>query len=427
MQTSNYTDRISALPSQVNLSAWVFWITFILSYLISRVLSIATYGVYRAGAVVLFLAVLLVLSRLSLLNRQLLITVLFLGGVVLVSAIINRSSLPQFVAFFRIPITAYLVYYLVAVYLNNRQRVEKVWRIMYFIAVIQLPVLIAQRLAYPFLPDRIKFSTSLGGQLALVDFGIGTFDGDAEMSFCLIALVILLLFWDQSAKLIKYKWPAAIWLTLTVLVANSQIQHFLIAGVWALYFLSNLRPKTVMTIGFGIAFLFVILGYFERAQILTFPPVIHTLYRVPMLFTDVHRQERIDMFLSGGHERDGALYYFFAEPVNWLGDGPGRYYNTLTRERSLGTWGHLFTFYSEIGMIGWILSMVVFFIIAFPFSIDRSKISVQVSWVQALMFLSVCVLTVTRYPMNTIPMIFTYCVVLIGYRIVAQPKQLRIL
>jgi hypothetical protein len=404
----------------------MFWITFVLSFMLSRPLIIATRGAYRIGVIVFALGLLLIVLRLRLKNPPLLISILLLGAVAAISGVINSSSPLQFISFARIPVTAYLVYYIVAGYFTNTERVIHVFRIMYLIALIQLPVLLAQRSLYPYLPASLKFSV-LQGQLEQVDFAMGTFDGDAPMTFFVISLLILLLFYKHSDTFIKYKWPMAIWLTLTVLVANSQIQHLLLAGIWFIYLLSHLRPKTIFVVMLGAAILVAAIGYLDQSGVLTFSPVEHTRARASQVFSTTGRQERIDLFLSGYHARDGAIFYYLKEPVNWFGDGPARYYNTVTRERTLGSWGHLFTFYAEVGVIGWALSMLIFFIIAFPLSIKPGELAIQVSWVQSLMFLSVGILSMARYPMNTIPMIFTYCIVLFGYSIVAQPRYWRVL
>lgn len=412
-------------PLKIDLSAWIFWITFILSFLATRPLIVLTSGMYRIGLVVFILGLILVLSRLRLVNRQLLISITLLGTVAIISGIINRSSLVQIVSFARIPLTAYLVYYLVAAYFTNKSRVNRVLRIMYWIALAQLPVLILQRVSYPYLPAQLKFSI-LQGQLNRVDFAMGTFDGDAHMTFFLIALLILLLFYENIGELVRYKWFMAAWLTLTVFVGNSQIQHLVIAVVWLLYLLSHLRPKTITLIGLGVALLIGTMGYLDQSGVLTFSPFEHTRHRAVRVFSETGRQERIDNFLAGQQSRDGAIYYYLEQDIKWIGDGPGRYYNTATRERTLGSWGHLFTFYAEVGVIGWLLSLLVFFVIAFPISIEPPKITISVSWVQVTMFISVLLVSIARYPMNTIPIIFTYCVTLIGYRIIAQPKLLRI-
>jgi len=410
---------------KIDLSTWIFWITFILSFLATRPLIVITNGRYRIGLVVFMLGLILVLSQLRLINRQLLLSIALLGIVAVISGVINHSSLVQIIAFSRIPLTAYLVYYLVAVYLTDENRVQRVFRIMYWIALVQLPILILQRISYPYLPSQLKFSV-LQGQLSTVDFAMGTFDGDAHMTFFLIALLILLLFYDQIGNIVKHKWFMAIWLTLTIFVGNSQIQQLVTVIVWFIYLLSHLKLKNLIIIGLGIALLVGAMNYLNQTGVLTFAPFKHTMVRATRLFSETGRQERIDKFLAGQQARDGAIYYYLEQDIKWIGDGPGRYYDTATRERTLGSWGHLFTFYAEVGVIGLLISLLVFFVIAFPLSITGSKVTLSISWVQVTMFISILILSLARYPMNTIPIIFTYCVTLIGYKIVAQPKQLRL-
>ena len=187
---------------KIDLSAWVFWLTLILSFVASRPLIVATSGKYRLGLAVFALGLLLVLSRLRLVNWQLLISISLLGVAMLLSGLINNSSIVEVISFVRIPIIAYLVYYLVAAYLTKKERVISTFRVMYIIALIQLPILVIQRISYPYMPERLKFGV-LTGQLSPTDFATGTFDGDASMSFLLIALLILLLFFKHSEEFLR--------------------------------------------------------------------------------------------------------------------------------------------------------------------------------------------------------------------------------
>jgi len=319
---SSYADsNQNGRSLKIDLSAWIFWLTFLLSYLFTRPLIVITSGIYRVGAVVFLLGLILVFSRLRLTNQQLLFGTLLLGIVVVISGIVNHSSLIQLSAFIRIPLTTYLVYYIVNIYFVDENRVLRVFRIMYWIALIQLPILVVQRLSYPYLPAQIKFS-GIQGQLNIVDFAMGTFDGDAHMTFFLIALLILLLFYDQIGKIVKYKWFMAIWLTLTIFVGNSQIQQLTTAIIWFLFLLSHLKLKNIILLGFGVALLMGTMTYLDNAGILTFRPFKHTMARATRVFSETGRQERIDEFMAGKQARDGAIYYYLEQDIKWIGDGP---------------------------------------------------------------------------------------------------------
>jgi hypothetical protein len=412
------TRRFSSYRLQIKPSALVFWLVFTLCYVfLSRLLTVATLGKYRLGAVILALSLFSVLSYGKLVkNAALLAMVAALCGVTAVSAWVNHVPLGQFASFVRIPIVAYLVYHLVQRFLNNKARVEKVLRLLYVIAAFQLPVIALQRLAYPWLPDRLKFGT-LAGQLSAADFGMGSFTGDASMSFLLVLLVILLLFDRRVQSIVRGRWPLAVWLTLTVLFTNSEIQHTTILLIWGIYLLTHLRLKTLVIIGVSVALLASLLGVLFQAGVMTFAPLQHTIGRASKLVGIFEGEVREETFFAGGHAREAAIYYYLSEPIKWIGDGPGTAYNTATRERTVGSWGHVFTFYAEVGLFGLMLSILIFFVIAFPIRIGRSTVRMRTSWVRALAFLSVVILAFAKYPMGDSPMMFTYCVILIGHQV----------
>jgi len=416
----------SSRQIKINVSALVFWLMFALCYLfLSRFLVIATLGKYRLGVVVVALSLLSLFFYRSLVkNIALIATTVALCGVILLSAWVNKVSLGEFISFVRIPIIAYLVYHLVWHFLNSQARAEKVLRYLYTIAAFQLPVIALQRFAYPWLPARLKFG-SLTGQLSLADFGQGSFTGDSSMSFCLVSLLILLLFDRRVQALVKKKWLVAVWLTLTVLFANSQIQHVTIVLVWGIFFLSHLRLKTFVAIGISAVVLVGLLAMLFQAGVMTFRPIYHTQAKVSRFLLMSEEEKREEAFLSGGHARDAAIQHYLHEPVKWIGDGPGMYYDTATRERTIGNWGHVFTFYTEVGLIGWLLSVCFFFVLAFPVRIGRSTVRMRASWVRLLMFFSINILCFAKYPMNDSSMMFTYCVILVGHQVLAvsQPKD----
>lgn len=418
---------LSTYAIKLNIAPWLFWMIFLLSCFLTRILDVALLGLFRTGAVVLLSSAMFVVYRFKLVNRTLLFIVTVFGALIALSAIVNHRGLIQFIAFFRIPVTAYLIYFVAYSYLKNKARVEKVLRLMYVVGCIQLPVLVVQRLAYPFLPDRLITGAGLA-LLSSDDFGTGTFQGDGAMTFFLLTLLILLLFWNQVTSIVKRKWLLAFWFSVTVLAGNSQIQHITLALIWVVFLVFRFNPKIFIGVTALFMIVFFVLGWLWQTGILTFTPIEHTVERIGAVVrsvtSPVFRQMQIERFLAGGHARAGATYYFLSQPIKWIGDGPGIYYNTVTRERTLGTWGHVYTFYAEVGLIGLVLSMLLFFIMAFPLTTYQTKIRLQIGMVPMMVFIAMTILSLAKYPMNNTPMIFTYSVILIGYRVLSSPKYL---
>lgn len=388
--------------------SYAFWGMFALIYLyLNRLLVVVTYENFRLGFFVLGLGLLVIIFNQKVVkNRILVIVIILFSGITIMSALVNQTPLIQFLAFIRIPLIAYLIYNLVVLYLNSDKRVIKVLRFIYFIAALQLPLIALQRFAYPWLPSRLIYTTTL------TDFGTGTFTSDTAMAFALIGLVVLLLFDKKVRSIIKRRWLLSMWLSVTILFSNSQIQHITIVIVWVLYIFSHLRINSIII---GIFLLVCVAGLillFSQSSLMTYPLLQNTLIKMSAVSQLFEENVNYDIFLSGGYARGAALSYYINQPVRWIGEGPGSVYDTSTGQRTVGAWGHVFTFYAEVGLVGLLLSFLVLFVLAFPVIIGKSSASIRVSWVGVLMFLTVVIVSFVKYPLGDTAIFFSYCLIL---------------
>ncbi len=410
--------RVSTKQSAVRIA---FWLVFALNYLyLNRLLIVATSEKFRLGVFVISLSFLVILLyRRVVKNIQLAFVVLLLVGVSLLSAWVNNIDGLQLLAFIRIPITVYLIYDLVWCYLKE-DRVRRVFQFMYWIAAIQLPVIVIQRVAYPFLPQRFLLKESL------IDFGMGTFSGDTSMAFTLMGLITLLLFDSNIQRLYKRWLLLAGWLSITVLFSNSQVQHISIFLVWGVFLLTHLRLRVILISALMPVFLITSIVILSQTGLMQFPFLQNTFTKVQSVIA-IYDEQSVDytLFFEGKHARSTATHYYLNQPLKWIGDGPGSVYNTITGQRTVGGWGHIFTFYAEVGLIGWGLSILIFFVIAFPILFGQATIKIRASWIGLLMFLAMNIVTVVKYPMGNSAMIFTYCLILIGHRVflAANPDE----
>lgn len=406
---------LSGRKLSINFIGIAFWIIFALNYFyLNRLLIVVSNDKFRLGVIVLGLSVFAILVYLRAVKDSVLVFLLLLFSFVsFYSAWSNNISWLQFLAFIRIPILVYLIFNLVRVYLNSNERIESVVRILYFIAVLQLPIIAFQRFIYPYLPERLILG------LSSTDFGMGTFTGDTAMAFTLVGLVIFLLFDHNVIRIIKQRWLLAVWLSLTILFSNSQIQHITIILIWGIYFVSHLKLNNIIL---GLVSVVVITGLIillSQSSLMTYPLIQRTFTRlseVSQVFDDNPDYERL---LEGRQARGAAISYYLNQPIKWTGDGPGSVYDTSTGERSIGGWGHIYTFYAEVGIIGLALSLLIFFVIAFPIHIGKSTLRIRVSWVPVLLFIAIILVTLVKYPLGNTAILFTYCILIIGNRVLS--------
>jgi hypothetical protein len=126
-------------------------------------------------------------------------------------------------------------------------------------------------------------------------------------------------------------------------------------------------------------------------------------------------------YLNGEYARMGALYHIFNSPVQWLGDGPSKYTDPLTRAMVRGNVGHFFTFYSEVGLFGWLASVLIFATMA----LRPHGTSIRFSWAILLSFIAIQFMTFVNNSLNDISVIFIYSILLKSYSLPPLPVFVR--
>jgi hypothetical protein len=384
-------------PLQGNLIRLTFYTVFFLIFCFSGLLSIITSHSYRMGLVSSLVIPLVVLYGIKF--DRVLFAYIILSLFVVLSALYNKSSLFDFVKFMRILGFSYLIYYLVARFVNS-DNIVKIIRICVIISVIQLPVILLQIFMY----NKLPFSWTMNA--APVDFDFGTFNYkcDYAMTFFLASLTIFLLFDHKWSYIVKRRMLLAIYLTVTIMIANAQVVKIIILLVWGAYMLRNFRLRTVFLI------VLLVVSVSQTATLLFNRGIIN---ENPLSFIfkaqgAMRAQNYINdaRYFSGGYGRSAALYYYMTHDILWFGDGPSRYSDVFTKTFVRGNTGHIYTFYSEVGLFGWIASMVVLFLITFRWKEWRFRDR----WVPWLMFISISVLSLTSHVMNDVAVMLIYCI-----------------
>ncbi len=379
---------------KINLNRITFRTLFAVVFCFSGLLTVVTGFQYRAA-----LASLLVVPSLLLYGiRPNIVNLTYSGlfGVVVLSALINQSSVIQVVLFLRILIFSFLIFYIVQKFVTSRSIVPLI-RACVVIAAFQLPVVVLQLFAYDYIP------TSWASRVTRQDFVFGTFNfsTDYAMTFFLTLLVAYLLFNHEKNRIIKHKWLVVLWLTFTVIIANAQIVKLFLFIVWGVYLTTHFRLKVLLATTITGLLITGASVWLSNHGILA-----------ENVFTFVVRllpnEERVlsqDSYLASEYSRHAAIVYLLTEGFTLFGDGPSQYYDVFSRTRLRGNTGHFFTFFSEVGSVGWLLSVLIFFFIAFP--IRKGKL--LISWMRVLMFVGINMLAFTAQVMNDVGVMLTYC------------------
>jgi hypothetical protein len=372
----------------------LLWTMLLLLYLLSGVLTFATNYVYRMGLMSLLIIPLVFVRGLRI--ERVLAGFALLTLEVVLSAFYNHSPLGDVIAFMRIPVFAYLMYYLVSVAVDEKN-ISRILRFLVIVACVQLPVVLLQWWSFDSLPASLKVD------VGVIDYGFGTFNykTDYSLSFLLILLVTWLLFDEKRGRIIRYRWPVILWLSLTVLVLNAQILKVSIVLVWGVYLITHLRLRAMLAALCGAAILWFGADVMYQAGWLTESPV-QVIYRFQY---ESRRADDPSRYLEGNYDRWSGLWFLLSGKVPLLGDGPSVYTDAVTRTMTRGNTGHFFTFFSEVGPLGWGASVLIYALIAFPILRGRLRIGI----VPVVSFVVVLLLGFTSQTMNDIAVMFTYC------------------
>lgn len=389
----------------------VFYAVYFLTFIISGhiiMLDITPY--YRLGIV----ATLLV-APIWLLRARLKIDLMFwafVGCIVttIISSVYNDIGIARSLLFSRSFIYSYFAYYIVNLYIHSNN-ITRIMQLCITTALIQLPLVLAQQIfLYDLLPGNLRKNVNV------LDFDFGTFVGDASLSFFLNLLIIFLLFDKQGRHIISYRWPILLWLTATIWVANSELGKLVSIIIWATYLVIHFyRPRVVIGCFFALA---VLWGVAQSTGLYT--TVTERFYKKLTHDALAVDDGRVNAYLNGKAYKGAALYYYLNSDILWIGDGPLAYSNPVDKSKVRGNFGHSFVFYSEIGIFGWLLSLGIFFFIAFD-GLPRRFSTFR--WTNFMVFVALCAMTLSVTVMSNISYIIISAIVAKSHMIPAVAKE----
>lgn len=396
----NYRHPLLYLEFRLQPAKLIFFSIFFLVYCFSGMLSALTGFQYRMG-LVSFIAIPLLLLR-GVRIARVEVMYIILTTVIFASFLVNNTSFFDFATFVRIPVFSFLVYYTSSQYIT-RLNIDKILRYCLSIGMLQMPVMILQFLSYEYLPIYIR------SRAAHHDIGFGTFNWgtDNSMTLFLGLLVAFILFDRNRNYIVKRKWIVVSWLTLSILISNAQLGKIFIILIWALYVFRFFSFRTLLSVIFAGIFLTILVSVYGATN-LSDENVTTFVDRLNISSA----QESVEQYLEGKkYARSGALYYFLTNPIQWLGDGPSKYSNPYSWTLIRSNTGHLFKFYSEVGLLGLLFSYLVFFLMIFPGDLRHMR----VSWLQVIMCISVVLYSLVSETMNDIGIVLTYSIFSLVY------------
>ncbi|PIV92779.1 MAG: hypothetical protein COW44_12935 [Flavobacteriaceae bacterium CG17_big_fil_post_rev_8_21_14_2_50_33_15] len=292
--------------------------------------------------------------------------------IIIISGISNKSNFFSIIIYFLfplLPLGAFLFCYIN--YKENYLSPKRIFKLLYLISLIQLPILIIQSNFYE---ELIKFNNS-NQHIASFDFLFGSFFLKSDHSlgfFILCVITTMLLNIRKDGKLIKLPVISIIYLSVTVFLTESNISKLFLSILLVLSIVIPLYKRYKMS-------------YILKAVVLLFGTLI-------VLFVySLRDQEFVKARLGGDFESQYSLSVserqyelgtakrgqilimaFNNLETKWIGDGPYSYFNILTGEfKRTIHFSQLIWTYFDLGFIGLIVVMGLLISILRYLDIDK--------------------------------------------------------
>ncbi len=285
-------------------------------------------------------------------SLAIIVTGIFRGTSVLLIAI--------YLVFPLLPIAVYLFFYI-----NYKERIltnGNIFRLFYYIAILQLPILVIQKNFYEYL---IPFNNS-GQTIEWFDFMFGTFFIKSDHSlgvFLLLVIALILTKNTSTTKVVRLRFPSIVYLSITLLLTESNISKlflFLLLTITVVIpFYKKYRKRKRFKIAAVLLTSAVILfGYSQRDK----------KYIQDRLGGEFKRQfslESAERFYELGTAKRFQVIIVAAKKLEtkWVGDAPYSYFDIRTGKfKQTRHFSQLIWSYYDLGLVG--LGIVLFYMIA---------------------------------------------------------------
>lgn len=269
------------------------------------------------------------------------------------SAIINQTHIVKTFTYLIFPLLPLSIF--LFLYINYKEEyISKfnIFKIMYFIAVIQLPFLIIQRLYYDAL---ITFNNS-GQVIEWYDFMFGTFfiKSDHTLGLFVLLLSACILFnYNNIRDKIKYPIFSIILFGVIIFTAESNISKLFFSIAVFVSYLGPLYTKYRKTLMFKISIIVTLLLLFIAALYLKEQPFIQSI-----LGGRLERQfslpiAKIQYANETAKRGQIILLMIFELDKTLIGGGPYSYFNILTGEfAKTKHFSQMIWSYFDLGILG---------------------------------------------------------------------------
>jgi len=348
------------------------WFTFILCYCIGGLLVYLglPFRLFYVTFIPLLVILLDIIRNQKIKFDYVIIIFIFYMILIFISGLLNNSPINNILKYFRHVSTPLIIYYFVLLVINSNN-ISKVIKYSILLGMCQLPIVVMQKINYEKLSS---LSPTHGTPLSSskLDFDFGTFywKDDPAMTMFLLFIISFLLFDKRNNGIVKNKNIVVIWLSTTILIANSMIGHLILFALFFLYVFKKNNLMKIIQILFSIVTLSMII-YLSGYHSVWTTNIKKSIEQ--LTFKDSFDTEK---FLTGNYARSAAVIYYLSEPIKIIGDGPSSSYDPISRTYKLGNTGLILLTYSELGIFGIFIIIILFY----SFSYNKKRVSKNMSF-----------------------------------------------
>jgi hypothetical protein len=338
----------------VGLKKLIFYTSFFLLFLVGGTINF--YGLLPFKMAYVSFLPFLLFPFCKIKNNLLFQTAVFYFLCITLSAILNKTQPLLTLLYFQYAAMPFLIYYLVSHYINENN-IHFIFKICFYLALIQLPVLLVQKAFF------VQLSSLGVIDLLEEDFASGTFytSNDPALAFFLFCILLFLLFENELNYFIKHKLIYILWITLTILVLNSKLGFLILGLIYIFYGFKKLSTKVLISILVSLPIIFCLL-WFSGLQMQIQTNINGLVHHFNSIYMDLNGAAHF--YLKGDGNRAYALVYLLSQPLSFIGQGPYYSFNPFTKEYFVGgDSGLLINTYINLVLMG--LFVIYFYLYSF--------------------------------------------------------------
>lgn len=292
--------------------------------------------------------------------------------VIIVSGIWNGSNFFSIVIYFLfplLPLGTFLFCYIN--FKENYLNPKRIFKIFFFIALIQLPILLIQANFYE---ELIRFNNS-NQHVASFDFLFGSFFMKSDHSlgiFILCVITNILLNKRKDNKLIKFPIISTLYLSITIFLTESNISKLFLCILLVLSIVIPLYQKHKKSLVLKVGVL--LFGIFVALFTYSLRDQEFISERIGGSFERQYSLGAAEKQYELGTAKRGQILIMVLNKmdIKWIGDGPYSYFNILTGKfKKTIHFSQLLWTYFDLGVIGLIVVMGLLISILKYLDIDK--------------------------------------------------------